>query len=763
MIITHKWSTILFLLLAVNVQAQKLTISGRVMDASTKEVLIGASVINVNNGKGVITNQYGYYAIPVVFNDSTSLVFSYNGYRIATKRLVTGVSFKMDMLLFSNADSLKEVVVSAKSNNRDVQKPRMGVIDVSLESIRTLPVLLGERDVMKIIQLLPGVQGGEEGTSGYFVRGGNLDQNLVQLDEATVYNPNHLFGLFSTFNINAINHVQLIKGGFPPEFGGRLSSILDITMKEGNKNKYQTEGGIGLFAENLTIQGPIRKNKSSFIVSGRKSHLNMLIHPISSSNTSYTFYDLNAKVNFEMGDRDRLFLSFFKGNDAAGYNNANSLNYTTDFGNTTGTMRWNHLFGDRIFSNTSLIYNYYNLSLATSQNNYYSLLYTAIRDVSTKTDFTLNPGGGHKIKTGLIYTYHALAPASFSDKIPGNGSRISVDKKAIKKLYSQEMAFYLGDEFNVSPGISVNYGFRLPYYQASSKSYAFFEPRMTTKFNLGPDYSIMASYTKMNQFLHLIPNSTAGLPTDIWIPSSEFTRPQSSSQYALGFFSDFKKNMFTASLEVYFKSMNHQVLLGEGKQLKINADIDSLLVYGKGQSYGAELFINKNYGKWTGWLSYSLSKSIQTFSDLNAGKKFPFKYDRPHVFNITASYHLNAKWIFSGIFYFSSGHPYTIPTGRVSTMNSGTIFEGNYYVFDKRNNYRLAKYHRLDLSASNKKKVRIFKRSYEREWSFGIYNVYSRQNPYFVYFEINAQTDKPTAKQVSLLPILPSVSFNFKF
>jgi hypothetical protein len=751
-------------LFGLSAYAQKITISGHVKDEATKEVLIGASVVNANTKTGTSTNQYGFFSLTTSPADTIELLISYQGYKIQAKKIIAKENIQLDVLLENTTGTLGEVVVSSGKNNRNVQKAQMSVIDVPIRAIKNLPVLLGERDIMKIIQLLPGVQGGQEGTTGFYVRGGNLDQNLVQLDEATVYNPNHLFGLFSTFNVNAVNNVQLIKGGFPAEYGGRLSSVLNITMKEGNKTKYQVEGGIGLLSNNLTVQGPLQKNKSSFIFSARRSHIDLLQRSFSKSkSTSYKFYDVNAKMNFELGNKDHLFISFFKGNDNAVYNNPNSLNYTTDFGNSTATLRWNHLFGSKIFSNTSLIYNDYNLGLATSQNNYYSVLYTGIKDITIKNDFTITPGAKHKIKAGFAYTNHRLSPASFSASIPRRGNRLKLNVDSINKLYSNEMAFYAGDEFDASEKLSINYGLRVPFFTASGKTYLFAEPRITTKLSVTPTASVKASYTRMNQFLHLIPNSTAGLPTDIWVPSGNKTKPQSATQYAFGYFQNFKDNEIETSVEVYYKKMDNQVLFGEGKQLRINVNLDSLLVYGKGESYGAEFFIKKNTGKLTGWISYTLSKTTQRFNDLNFGKEFPFKYDRRHVLSVTASYQISKRWTVSSVFVYSSGVALTIPTGRISTLNSGTIFEGNYYVYEGRNNYRLASYHRLDLSASNKKIVKLFKKRYEREWAFGVYNVYSRQNAYFVYFEIDALTSKPAAKQISLLPIIPSVSFNFKF
>ena len=743
--------------------AQKITIRGYVKDEVSKEALIGASVINATTKTGTSCNQYGFFSLTAPVADTVELIITYQGYKTEVKKIAAKENVPLEILMENTAGTLGEVIVAAGKNDRNVQKAQMGVIEVPLRAIKNLPVLMGERDIMKIIQLLPGVQGGQEGTAGFYVRGGNLDQNLVQLDEATVYNPNHLFGLFSTFNVNAVNNVQLIKGGFPAEYGGRLSSILNITLKEGNKTNYQVEGGIGLLSTNLTIQGPVKKNESSFIVSARRSHVNLLIKPLTSKNNSYKFYDINAKINFGLGNNDHLFFSFFKGNDNASYNNPNSLNYITDFGNSTATLRWNHLFGSKIFSNTSIIYNDYNLALATSQNNYYSLLYTAIKDITVKTDFTIT-AATHKIKTGFIYTNHRLSPASFSASIPRQGNRLIINKTGINKFYSAEMAFYAGDDLDISKKLSVNYGIRVPVFVASGKTYSFIEPRVTAKLSVGPTASLKTSYTRMNQFLHLIPNSTAGIPTDIWVPSSNKTKPQSATQYAFGFFKNFKDNDIETSVEVYYKKMQRQVLFGEGKQLRINVDLDSLLVYGKGESYGAEFFVKKNRGRLTGWVSYTFSKTSQQFNDLNFGKTFPFKYDRRHVLSATASYQLTKTWSFSAVFVYSSGVAFTVPVGRTSTLNSGTIFEGNYYVYEGRNNYRLAPYHRLDLSASNKKTIRLFnKKLYEREWVFGLYNTYSRQNPYFVYFEIDALTNKPTAKQVSLLPIIPGISFNFKF
>ena len=751
------------ILSGLNLFAQKITISGYVKDEASKEALIGASVVNVNTKTGTATNQYGFFSLTVPVADTIELLISYQGYKIQAKKITAKENIQLNLLLENTTGNLGEVVVMAGKNDRNVQKAQMGVIDVPIRAIKNLPVLLGERDIMKIIQLLPGVQGGQEGTTGFYVRGGNLDQNLVQLDEATVYNPNHLFGLFSTFNINSVNNVQLIKGGFPAEYGGRLSSILNITMKEGNKKKYQTEGGIGLLSTNLTFQGPIQKNKSSFIVSARSGYIDLLLKPLTSKTTSYKFYDVNAKMNYELGKKDHVFFSFFKGNDNAAYTGANSLNYGTDFGNSTATLRWNHLFGSKIFSNTSVIYNDYHLGLGTTQNNYYEVLYTGIKDIGIKTDIAYTPNSKHKIKTGFTFSRHRLYPAAVSSRVPRRGNRITINKDSIAARVSNEFAFYAGDEFDISGKISVNYGVRVSVFNASGTTYSSIEPRITSKISINPTTSIKASYTRMNQFLHSVPNSTASLPTDIWLSSSKIIKPQKSSQVAIGLFKNFNDNSIETSAEIYYKTMDNQVLFKEGSQIVLSTNLDSILSFGSGKSYGLELFVKKNFGRLTGWLSYTLSKTTQLFPQLNRGKEFPASFDRRHNFSLVGSYELNKHWTVSADFVFYTGRAFTLPSGRVTVPINGSLYDASYYDFTSRNNARLSNYHRLDVSFSYKKTRKLFRKKYESEWVFGAYNLYSHLNPYFVYLATNPDTKLPEARQVSLLPIVPSISFNFKF
>lgn len=761
-------SICLLTMLATNPVFAQTTLSGYVRDAANGEALIGASVAAPDFKTGAGTNSYGYFSLslPARAGDSVTLVFSYLGFRSLAVRFRSGAkSEKLDINLFSEDSQLGEVVIKARADDDNVQRTQMSVINLPISQIKAIPVIAGERDVLKAIQFLPGVSAGSEGTTGFYVRGGNIDQNLVLLDEAVVYNPNHLFGLVSTFNVNSLNSVNLIKGGFPAQYGGRLSSVLDVTMREGNKNKFASEGGIGLISSNLTLEGPLQKGKSSFIVSGRRSYLDLFLIPLNKggNKTDYKLFDLNIKANYELGKNDHLFASVFKGADRAQYTGANALNYGIGFGNSTATLRWNHLFGDKIFSNTSLIYNKYHLGLNTTQGKYYALLYSEIRDVSAKISVEWYPNTRHSVKIGAQIQRHGLAPAAVSASIPKKGNRLQIVPDSIPWKYANEAAFFVNDEIKLGARFGASVGVRVPVFSAQSKTYTAVEPRLTLKYSLDATTSIKAAYTEMNQFLHLVPSSTASLPTDIWIASSPVVKPQTSRQTALGIFRNFDENKYEASIEGYYKTMQNQVLFKEGTQITLTADLEKQLVFGKGDSWGVELFVRKNTGRLTGWLSYTYSKTTQTFADLNFGKPFPFTYDRRHNLSVVGIYELSKKWSFSADFVFNTGSAYTLASGRVPVFEGGTLYDGIYYDFTTRNNYRLGNYHRLDVSASRHKTKHWFGKKVETEWVFGAYNLYSRRNPYFVYLTTDAATKQPVAKQVSLLPIVPSVSWNFKF
>ncbi len=757
---------LLVLVIPMEISAQNVTLSGFIKDSGTKESLIGANIYAPAFKKGASTNEYGFYSITLPKADSVTLEYSYVGYQLLIKRFAAGKNLRADVFLDLETSNLGEVIVNGKAADDNIQRAEMSTISIPLKTINSLPVLAGERDILKSVQFLPGVQQGQEGTTGYYVRGGNIDQNLVQLDEATIYNPNHLFGLFSTFNTNAIKSMSLITGGFPAKYGGRLSSILDITMKDGNKENFQVDGGIGLLSANLTLQGPIEKEKSSFIISGRRSYIDLLMKPFSANGikgTNYYFYDFNAKLNYELGKNDHLFLSYFTGKDNALYTGANSLNFNIDFGNTTNTIRWNHIYGSRLFSNTSFIMNDYHLGLASSQGNYYSLLYTGIKDMAVKTDFTFIPAPYHEVKAGFDYIYHTLYPGALSARKPKSGNPLDINLDSIAKKYSNEISLYISDEIKINDILSVNYGLRFPVFMVKNKTYSFTEPRITAKISLSKMTSMKVSYTVMNQFVHLVPSSTASFPTDIWLTSNANIKPQSSKQFALGIFRNFSNNNLETSIELYYKTMDNQVLFKEGTQITLQTNLDNVLTFGSGLSYGAEFFLRKNNGRLRGWLSYTLSKTTQKFPDLNYGKPFPFAYDRRHNLSVAVIYDLSKHWTFSADFTFYSGMAFTLPAGRIFVPNDGSLYDGIYYDYTGRNNARLRAYNRLDISFSNTKQVKLFGRSYEREWVFGVYNLYNRQNPYFVYLTTDPVTKLPQAKQVSLLPVIPSISFNFKF
>ena len=758
---------LLFALLTIGWQtrAQPVTLSGYVHDARTGEVLIGAGLTVAAQRLGTTTNSYGFYSLTLRPADSLMLTVSYVGYAVQQLRLTHPISQRFDIILSENAGELGEVTVSGQRTDDNVRQTQMSTISLPLQLVRTLPVLFGERDVLKTIQTLPGVQGGQEGTTGFYVRGGNSDQNLVLLDEAPVYNPNHLFGLFSTFNSNALNRVTLIKGGFPAQYGGRLSSILDITLREGNTKQFSGQAGLGLISANLTLEGPIQKGRGSFIVSGRRTFLDLLLRPVGLTNSqnTYSFYDLNAKINYRLGDRDRLFLNGFSGHDNAQYVGSSSLNYGIQFGNATGTLRWNHLFGPKLFVNTAVIANQYALSLTTLQSGYVAQLYTGIRDYSAKTDWEFYPSAKHTLRWGGLLTRHGFSPLSASSKLPKSGKLPLFPTDSIARQYVTEAALYLNDDWTVSEHLAVSVGLRMPYFQNSGTHYTRLEPRLSARYILSPTNSLKASATIMNQFLHLIPNSTASLPTDIWLPSSAQVQPQQSRQVALGWFHNTRDNAYEFSVEAYAKDMRQQVLFGQGTQLLVSSDIARSLVFGRGWSAGLEFYLRKNVGRLKGWVSYTLSKTEQTFADLNQGQAFPFAYDRRHNLALVGSYELSPRWTVAGNFTLYTGRTYTLPVGRVDIGGGSTLYNDVYSIYTTRNNNRLRPYHRLDVSATYKRSRRWFGRSGSSEWVFSAYNLYSRLNPYFVYATTDDITRQPVAREVSLLPIIPSVSYQINF
>lgn len=762
----------------------KFTISGYIKDSLSSETLIGATVSINGKGRSVSSNQYGFYSITLP-KGNYELIVSFAGYSSRQANISLDSSITIDIQLLQKS-VLEEVVVYSKRRDANVKNAQMGKFDLTMAQIKSVPVIFGEVDILKTLQLLPGVRNAGEGNTGLYVRGGGPDQNLIMLDDAIVYNTGHLFGFFSIFNSDAIKNTSLIKGGMPAQYGGRLSSVLDVAMKEGNMQRYEVEGGLGAIASRLSIQGPIKKDKASFIVSARRTYIDVLAKPFIPKSSDffgsgYYFYDLNTKVNFKFSDKDRLYLSGYFGRDVFTFNNSNrSFKANIPWGNATGTLRWNHLFNKKLFANTSLVYNDYFFTFEGSQNDFSIRLNSGIRDATAKTDFDYYPAPNHKLKFGGLYTYHKFTPNVVSGS--QGTTNFTPNNEGVK--YAGETGLYIQHDWDISEAIKLSSGLRYssftqmgPYtiYERDAngnktdstafgrgkkiKTYGGFEPRMTIRIGLNDETSIKASVTRNLQYIHLVSNAGSTLPTDLWVPSTYRVQPQKSWMYAAGIFKNFRDNVFETSIEVYYKQMANQIEYREGYTQSLS-DPEVDFVFGKGWSYGTELFINKARGKFTGWIGYTLSWTWRKFDGLNGGEKFPAKYDRRHDLSVVAMYELSKKWKLSAVFVYGTGNSTTLPE-RFYIVNGVLTQE-----YSKVNQYRLPAYHRLDFSATLTPKQKP-NAHFKHYWVFSIYNTYSRMNPYFIYFDQTGSpfngTLKVDARQVSLFPILPSVTWNFKF
>ena len=791
-----KMKALVFIALLINLQVcaqekpsaamARYTVSGFIKDSLNGETLIGASIAIQGKTKGISSNQYGFYSITLE-KGTYIFVCSFIGYQPKIIQINLDGDKQLNFDVLPRVTLSQEVVVTSKKRDANVKNAQMGKFTLPMEQIKSVPAFLGEVDLLKTIQLLPGIRNAGEGSAGLYVRGGGPDQNLILLDDAPVYNTGHLFGFFSIFNSDAIKNVTLIKGGMPAQYGGRLSSVVDVAMKEGNNQEYQVEGGIGLIASRLSIQGPIKKDKASFIISARRTYIDALVKPAISKTSQfygsgYYFYDLNAKMNYKFSEKDRLYLSGYFGRDVFDFvNGRQSLNVNIPWGNATGTLRWNHVFNQKLFGNTTAVYNDYNFAFKAAQNNFQLKLESGIRDVSIKQDFDLYPFTGHKIKFGGIYTYHTFTPSVVS----GQQDSVVFKPNNAQKKYANEAAVYIQDDWEINDKIKINAGIRYslfeqvgPYKKYTTddngnrtdstvykrgegvKTYGGLEPRFTIRYALNDETSLKASVTRNLQYIHLVSNAGTTLPTDIWVPSTYKVKPQISYLYAAGLFKNFKDNMYETSLELYYKQMQNQIEYKEGYTPNSLDDTENSFSFGKGWSYGSELFINKTKGKLTGWIGYTLSWTWRQFAALNFGQKYPAKYDRRNDLSIVAMYELNKKWKLSAAFVYGSGNAATLPErfyiiGGVLTQEYSRI-----------NEYRLPAYHRLDLSAILTPKKNEH-RKWKSEWVFSIYNAYSRQNPYFIYFDQSGSPYNGTltiqAKQVSLFPIIPAVTWNFKF
>ena len=763
--------------IAVNGQEQ-ITISGYLKDSLSGENLIAANIYDIDQPQlGTTTNQYGFYSL-VLPKGVRSLVFTYLGYK---DKMIT-ISLEQDTLVEielapGKAIQFQEVVVTAEDKAKNVEKAQMGVVELPVDKIQKLPALFGETDILKTLQLMPGVLSAGEGNAGFYVRGGGPDQNLVLLDEAVVYNAGHLFGFFSVFNTDAIKNTTLIKGGMPAKYGGRLSSVVDVQMKEGNDKTYNFSGGVGLVSSKLTLEGPIQKERSSFILSGRRTYVLDLAQPIINqtdfAGTNYFFYDLNVKANHRFSSSDRLFVSAYFGRDILKFNNdTRDFQFDLPYGNATGTIRWNHLFNSKLFMNVSAIYNEYDFGFNGSQAEWEVDVFSGVRDYNFKVDFDFYPNPKHHFQFGTNYTYHRLNP-NIASATNGNVN-LSNDKVA---QFAHESAFYVLDDIKWSSRFTTNVGLRFslftqlgPYQSIELnedfskgepvKSYAGLEPRVTTKYSLQNNASLKAGITRTYQYLHLVSNSTSTLPSDVWVPSTQLVKPQIGWQYALGYFKNFKDNQWETSVEVYYKDLQNQIDYGENFVNNPANDLERDFVFGSGESYGAEFFIRKNTGKLTGWIGYTLSKTERTFPDINDGKVFPAIYDRRHDLAIVANYDFNLHWSLGGNFVYGSGNAFT-PIRSLYFIDQDLVLE-----YGGRNSARLEAYHRMDIALTWTPRPNSEKH-FSSSWTFSVYNLYNRLNPFFVYYNLYSDPEEGTAGaeaiKVSLFPAIPSISWNFKW
>ncbi|SDJ13092.1 Outer membrane receptor for ferrienterochelin and colicins [Pedobacter sp. ok626] len=751
----------------------KKTVNGNVTDAKTGETLIGASVkLTGSATAGTVTNAYGFYSINTQ-EGTYEISVSFIGYKTIKQNLNVAKDTRINFVLEED-NQLNEVVIAATKRNENVSSPQMGLQKIDVKDINSVPVLLGERDVLKTLQLLPGIKSAGEGNSGFYVRGGATDQNLILLDEAPVYNASHLLGFFSTFNSDAIKDVSVYKGGMPAQYGGRLASVLDIKMNDGNRKTYTVEGGLGLISSRLKVEGPIVKDKGSFMISARRTYMDAFLKLSSdssvNSNTLY-FYDFNAKANYQIDDKNTIYLSGYFGRDKLGIADTFGFNW----GNATVTLRWNHLYSNRLFSNTSLIYSNYNYVIQNlmEENNFE--VNSSIKDFNLKQDFEYSLSNSHNLKFGVNAIHHTIAPGKLTAS-----ETSSVNQTTYEDRKGLELAAYVSDEWAVSDRMNLVYGLRLSSfslmgpgniksydtegniidtkaYKAGEfvKSYFNLEPRLSASYQLSNSSSLKGAYTRNIQNVHLMSNSTSTSPTDLYIMNSNNVKPEIADQVALGYFRNFNDNNYEFSAEVYYKWMQNQIEYRSGTDLRGNGNVEADLLYGDGRAYGLELFFKKRFGRFNGWVGYTWSRTERQFDALNNGRWFYAKQDRTHDLSLVGIYKASPRWTFSSVFVYNTGNAVTYPSGKYQ-INDRTVF---YYT--EKNGYRTPAYHRLDVAATLEGKPG---RRLQSSWSFGIYNLYNRQNAFSIDFKDNP--DDPTKTEVvrtTLFGIIPSVTWNFKF
>ncbi|MEM6844077.1 MAG: TonB-dependent receptor [Bacteroidota bacterium] len=751
---------------------EKFTISGNITDAETGEDLIGATVVVESLNTGVATNVYGFYSLTLPSGDYT-LSVQYVGY--VRKRVAVELSqdTTLTLELMSQSTALDEIVIVAEPEENQIRSLDMGVAKIRPQDIENVPVLFGEKDVLKTIQLLPGIQGAGEGNSGFYVRGGNADQNLILLDEATVYNASHLLGFFSVFNSDAIKDVNVIKGDMPAQYGGRLSSVLDIRMKEGNNKEFSGTGSIGAISSKLTLEAPIVKDKGSFMVSGRRTYLDLFFGLSGNddlANSQLYFYDLNAKANYRLNDKNRIFVSGYFGRDRFGFDEV----FGFDWGNTTGTFRWNHLFSDRLFSNTALIYSDYDYEVSVNNGDNDVAIGSSIQDLNLKQDFDYFLNNNHTLRFGGNLMYHTFVPGEI------NATGNQFNDTDVEDRYALEGAVYISDEYRVNSSLSFRYGLRYSFFNVlgsgtyrlydedgdivseqtyddfeSVQYYDGWEPRLGFNYTLSNRAAIKGSYARTNQYIHLLSNSTITTPTDIWIPSSPYVKPQVGDQFSLGYYRDMAEGRYEFSSEVYYKTMDNVIDYKNGADLFVNEDIEAELLFGTGRAYGIEFLLRKNVGQFTGWLSYTLSRSEREFDEINNGEAFPARQDRTHDISLVGTYQFNSKLSLSFNWVYNTGNAVTFPSGKYE-VDGRTV---NYYT--ERNGYRMPDYHRLDLGLNW---VTRKTDKFESSWNFSLYNAYGRENAFSIDFQESEDNPGTTeAVRLALFKFVPSVAYTIKF
>ncbi len=774
--------TFLFLLLclfsvtcAIFAQEKKYTVSGIVSDAANGEDLIGASIQVTNTRTGVVTNTYGFYSLSLSAGEYV-LRFSYIGYISRDIPVELYADTKINIALEVNARELEEVVVTAEGKNAHVTRPEMGKDRLTMQQIKSIPALMGEVDVIKALQLLPGVQATSEGSSGFSVRGGSHDQNLILLDEATVYSASHLMGFFSVFNNDAIKEVTLYKGDIPATFGGRLSSLMDIRSRDGNNQRFSGTGGIGLISSRLTLEGPLGTEKSSFIVSGRRTYADLFLKLSNDEdmrNSTLYFYDMNAKLNYRINDKNRLYLAGYFGKDKFATRFAEM-----NFGNKTVTARWNHIFSPKLFSNFTLVGSTYDYYMAYEANAQMQQDWKSrMQDYGVKADFSYHPSIHHHVKFGYNLLYHRFIPGEGG----GKGEDAIVGRISFPREYALESAWYAAAESDITRKLKLKYGLRFSLFQNIAngeevnylkdyevertetykrgkfyKNQFQFEPRLGAVYVIDDVQSVKGAYSRTAQYIQLASNSAAGSPLDVWFQSSPNIKPQLCDQFSLGYFRNFLNDRYEASAELYYKNMKNVIDFKDHAQLMLNSDLEQEVRFGKGYSYGLEMMVRKNDGRLNGWVSYTWSHSRRKIDEINDGAWYRSPYDKPHNLSVVANYELNRKWTVSANWVFASGTPVTYPTGRY-------LVENNYVpIYSGRNEYRYPAYHRLDLSAT----CQLTKpgKKFKHELNFSLYNAYGQKNPWMVIFrQEDDQPDVSYAEMVYLFTFIPSITWNFTF